>query len=481
MPWKPIPFWNEQESGYEELSGASPIAMNVVKEPKGAVRRRPGLRAASGATSSVIDSNGLSGIYAALNGKLYAVGGVPGNRAIYEVGPSGATNLSLYPTTGYLTGTSRPTFAETEMLIVVAAGRDMHKIEKAAPVCTRLGGSPPFASHVVANASRLLANDTAVLTSRISVSDVATGTVTYAGHETWTFGVGDASFFTAESRPDKVVALVDSTNEIFVFGETSLQTWGPDPSLVYAPHSTLEVGCAAPYSIIKADETLAWLDDQRRFVMSEGRSLKVISEPIADTLLGIGTISDCFGFRVHRGFLDAMVWVFPTDGRTFVFQKGAGWGQWSGWSDALGTWTPTTITGFTQRTGYPENLVCTSAGTILAFDMDTPTDGGARVVARVETGYLNQSTDLRKHCQCVRLVFRRDTFPGSPGQVGYLGFRDSPSEEWRRVPVELQEGQSVVELRSLGVYRRRQWFFEFSGTTEVVLAGATEEYEVSDQ
>jgi hypothetical protein len=136
--------------------------MNVVIDSRGAIRRRPGISTYSGAPSTVIDGEGIHGLHATqdgnLPGKLYAVAAPQVSRPFYLLAAGGATDLSLVPM-GWLAGSSRPIFAETEQLLVIATGAELQKIDRDTNLSERLGGDPPLASHVVANSSRLLAND----------------------------------------------------------------------------------------------------------------------------------------------------------------------------------------------------------------------------------------------------------------------------------------------------------------------------------
>lgn len=479
-----IPFANVQMSGFEELAGASPVAMNVVVDGGGTVYRRPGIRAYSGAPSTVIDANGLANIFATTGGKLFAVGASGAERPIYAVTAGGAAALGGGIAPSGLRGTSRPVFAETDMLLVIAGGKDIEKVELATDTASRLGGSPPLASHVVANASRLLANDTAIDRGAVRFSDVAGGDVSFAGHEVWNYGgFGTSGYFIAEGRPDDVQALLENTNEVLVPGQTTSQVFRPDPTLTYAPVGTTELGLSAPYSAIKVDANFAWLDNFLRFVMTDGRSFKEISAPIARTLDDMSTTSDCFGYRMMLGPLDIMVWTFPSEGRTFAFQKEAGWGQWSGWNDSAATWAPFSVTGSTMTTDG-RVVVCTSTGKVGELSLDAVTDFGTRINAYVETGYLNRDTDGFKDCECVRLTFRRGVTSAATGPVAFLQFRDRPGAWSDAIPVDLGasgDTEPVVEIRSLGTYRRRQWRFTFSDTSiALALVSAVEEFSQGD-
>lgn len=481
MPSKPIPFGNDQQSAFDELSGASPSSINVVTDAKGVVRRRPGIATYSEAPA-VVDAGGneISSVYVTAGGVLYAVAEGALERPIYRVGAGSAVKLGGGLAHRGVLGTGRPVVAETEMLLVLAGGEQMEKLVLSTGATSRLGGvGQPTASHVIANASRLLANQLDTYRSRVHWSDIATGDITYAGHEVWSYGVGTAGFFTQEARPDPVVALGENTNEVWVWGSQTLQVWAPDPGATYAPVAVIEHGCAAAHSVIKIDGQFAWLDDRRRFVLSNGRSLDPISAPIQWQLNAIVDPSDCYGYRVITGRSEVMVWSFPSDGRTFAFQKGSGWGQWQGRS--AGAWRAFGVTAHHLRRDTNVNVVGTPDGIVAKLDDTAGDDLGTAIVASVTTGFIDRETDNRKHCQGIRVVMRRDYHLGADGKL-LVSWRDGPGDPWEP-PLEVSlgsEADPVVEFNSLGVYRHRQWRFRFSGSGVFTLAGVSERYEVQE-
>jgi len=295
MPSAPIPFVNQQATGLDPLGGAPGVAVNVMVDQAGTIRRRPGLAAAPGITSAVVDATGITGLYATVNGALYAVGNTPFFRQIYAVGPVFAPALGAPLSDATLAGSGRPIFAETQLLLAIAGGDAMQKIVLSSNASARLLGSPPLATHVAASSSRLLGNiattsSTADLDkSVVRFSGIANGNTTYAGMEVWTEGTvfGAAGHFSAEANPDAVLAVWENTNEVFCFGTKSLQVFSPDPFVSdtgipagWSPSVTRELGNSAPYSVIKANQQFAWCDDLRRFVISDARSESVISDPI---------------------------------------------------------------------------------------------------------------------------------------------------------------------------------------------------------
>lgn len=477
MPTEPIYFGPAQESGAERLSGAMPVAINVVVDGRGVVRRRPCIAARTGIYSGVVNAEGVRGLHVTEGGRVYAVGG----STVYRLAAANAQTLGGVEAD--LVGDLRPTFAETEALLVIAAGNRIQKIDLATGQSSRLGGDPPYSSHVVANSLALLGNDLVVDRSKIRYSDISQGTLDYSGHESWTFGgVGLSGFFTAEARPDPVVAIGENTNEVFVWGTSNVQVFAPDQGS-WAPVGTREYGCSAPYSIIKSDQDFAWLDHRRRFVISDGRTHKVLSEEIQPSLDDMADVSDCYGYRVRTGPVDALVWTFPTDGRTFAYQQGGGWAQWQGGFTA-GPPGPFTVLSHHHDRLTNANLVGTTDGKVGELVMGRSSDFTEQVAASVTTGYLDRKTSARKWCQCVRLTLRRGTSSSSSDTVGLLSYSDAPGSWSAPMPVSFGvsgDTTTEVEFRSLGVYRRRAWRFEFSGSVDLSLVRVAEEFTVLSQ
>lgn len=481
MPQADIVFGPFQEGSYDELGGASPRAINVVVDAKGVVSKRPGVASYDVAPSGVVDADGITGLYADNTGQLFAVGGTPGARHIYKILNGTALDLSTGPNST-LRGTTRPTFAETEVFLVLAGGQDIQKVRLTTLESSRLGGSPPLASHVVANSSRLLANDVLLDKTKVRFSGISQGTVVTTGHETWdnTGLTEDGGFFTAEARPDPVVAVWENTNEVFVWGTDNLQIFQPDlPPAIFSPSVTRESGLLAPFSVIKKGQDFFWLDQHRRFVYSDGRSFQNLEGPIKRQLDALSNPSDCFGYRVFAGHIDCLVWTFPTDGRTFVYQLDGGWSEWFGWDDGSANFKAFIVNAHHLRRDGGLNVVGTSDGRIGRLDLGTPTDRSERIVAYVESGFINRDTDNNKRCRSLTIALRRGG--AATASLCKVEWRDNTGA-WNG-PLFVDTGTTgdddcIRQLFSLGTYRRRQWRFTFSDDVNLSLLKVTETFDV---
>lgn len=484
MPTEAIPFGPNQQSGLEPLSATIHLAVNVVIDATGAVRRRPGISRYEEAPAGPVDPDGIDGMHVTVSGKVYLAGGSAPSRKLYRVAGGMAADLSG-SNEGLLIGEGRPVWAETEAMVAVTAGSLPQKILLDTDESSRLGGGPPVCSHIIANTGRLLANNVLTNLNRINFSDIAAGSAT-AGHETWlSDGVNDAGNYTGGSRPDPVLALREKGDEVFMFGRTFMQVHTPTPDGpdAYGTLTANEAGCGAPYSVVRADNSFLWLDHRRRFVSSDGREVAIISGPIQKTLDDMERVSDAFGYRLVLGPVDVCVWTFPADGRSFAYANG-GWSQWTSWNEVSATFARLEVTSAVVHPVTGQNILGMADGRVGLFDHHTQTDFAKTIPVRAFTGYLNHGTDRIKHALGVTLCFRRGATTTGPEPTVILSWRDDEGEWSPGVEVGLGEPgdtHPVVVLRSLGTYRRRQWRLDFDGHSEFCLVAASEEFELEEE
>lgn len=459
----PVSFGNFQESGDQELGGASPLAINVLADGKGVVRRRPGITQTGGLLVAAPFAGPVLGV-AIFENELYFVAA---NRGVYKhTGFFGSTYMGML-----LGGTERPTFAVTQFRLVIAGGGSPLQVTSGALVATLLGGSPPPASQVVALASRLFMND---LTDASTAGRIRFSRTGNAGEEVW----DPLDFVSTEARPDDLVALRENANELFAFGTSTLQSFSPDPTTILAPGRAMNRGIAAGASIIAKNDTFAWMDEQKQMVVSDGRSVQVVSDAIAGTLDGIDTVSDAVGFWLNMDQFSVLCWNFPTDGRAFALQERGGWSQFQGWSRAIPGYIAMPIAAHCYWPERDLHVVGLTSGAIMTLDAGEFTDNGDIIKAEVRTGFLNRGTDAPKSCDMIRLTFKRGVDAGGTTEpIALLSWRDDTGAFCTPVSIGLgtiPDRIFTVELRGLGVYVARQWKLEYTDNTELILARAEE-------
>ncbi len=479
---QPIPFGTGEAAGLDPLSGLQPLLRNFLVDAAQAMHQRPGIRdwedfpAASATGSPVI------GIFQwDLTGWVVFV---CEDRTIWAVqAPGLVVQLSTADPLTQLDGTGRPIFAYDQDRMVITGGGAIQQI---LPIGTssRLNaaalspsGSPLTATHIAYAAQRFIVN----------VND-RSGTLQWTppgpgSHTSWPL-VGPY-WSEAEAAPDPVIAVWANTNEVFAFGTETTQVYSPDPSIAFTVAASLQTGCGAAYSVIELEDgSFAWLDNQRRFVLSNGRGQQVISSPTMDAeIKRLEDIADCWSANVMIGSWDLLLWVFHVEQRAFWFDRGTKkWGEWSS-LDSNGELQPWIAQCHYYWNERNVHLVGLADGRIAELTFEAHTDDVYPLAAESETGFQDRGTFVRKLCQRVQLQLRRgETVPPDVAPVVELRYRDDLGN-WKqalRFSMGAAEYQPIVDAWSLGMYRQRQWKLSYSGGGSFTLAGATETFTTGD-
>jgi hypothetical protein len=213
--------------------------------------------------------------------------------------------------------------------------------------------------------------------------------------------------------------------------------------------------------------------------VTDGRSYTDISRTITKTLRELD-LASAWGFRMRMGRFDCLVWMFPTDGYGLIWD--ATTGNWSEWRQNGGTLTVTSAYNWAEEGLF---LVGLSDGSIAQLDEATTTDLGAPIPVELVSGFVSHGSQAQKHCRTAMFQFKR-TFaaipavsPGlSPSGHVRISYRDD-QRNWKILKdVELStEPSPCIQIRSVGVYRTRQWRVQYTGQDELQLVSAQEEFE----
>lgn len=446
----------------DDTSSATSKLVNWQPDVAGVQRIRPAL--VSYPTTG-LGTAPLIGLY---RWKTWIVG-VDSDRLIYALSdstPTVWTALSSGVATTKLDKAGIPVFAESPSFLYIAGGG---KIQKWTGVglTARLGGSSPNTTHIANLGQRLIALD---LTNpgRYLYSDLGEG-----NDSTW----GALSFISAESRPDGLVALAENTAELALFGTSTLEIHGisTDPLTPFQRINTLNIGCSAAHSIVRFDNSYFMLDDKRRFVQTDGRDFQDKGQAIQRDLRDLGTVSDAFGYREDTDRNGCLVWVFPTEGRTWAYDYNA-----SKWSERA------TYDGVSANAAWPvathafwdaQNInIVGASGTAGLYQLNTDVrqDLGGTILAELVTGWQDFGTDYWKRSARVRVVMRRGTTPLSATSSQLEVAVEDDAKGWSDFKV-IDLGQpydtlSSIDLRFGGVFRRRRYWLRYSGTDNVSIA-----------
>jgi len=152
--------------------------------------------------------------------------------------------------------------------------------------------------------------------------------------EPYSIVIDALNFYTAESSPDNISALVVNHSEVWLFGPNSVETWvltgdNTDP-FARIQGGQMETGIDAPSSLSKMDNTIYWLggDDRGRGIVLKAagysQAQRVSNHAIEFAIASYGTTSDAISFSYQQEGHTFYVLSFPSANKTWCFDASTG-------------------------------------------------------------------------------------------------------------------------------------------------------------
>lgn len=280
----------------------------------------------------------------------------------------------------------------------------------------------------------------------------------------------------AESSPDGIQRVIADHGELNVLGVVSTEYWVTTPAVDFAlqpiKSAAAEWGCAAPWSVCKANDTLTFLaknsDGQVSVVRLSGHTPQVISTPDLDAIINAyATVSDATALAYRVGGHPFYQINFPTADASWLF-------------DALSNrWTAIKSYGMGRHRGeigiqYLERTIVSDAenGRLYRLNSQTYTENGESIEAELISETIRAPDGERFPVDCLRLDMETGiglaTGQGSVPQVMLQISRDGGNtwgaEMWASAG-KIGKYKTVVEWRRLGTSDR--WTFKIRVTDPV--------------
>lgn len=441
----------------------APVLKNILVNEGGHNIDRPGL-----STFTTIGSSPVIGQkYFKLAEKIVAV---TEDRQIFSINSTGT--VAQISGTNNLGGTNRPVFEEDGTYLAIAGG--------GAPQRWPGSGNTELMPGSPENTNFISYLDGYWLSHLIGDQEIRWAGPTAATRATW----NTADFFQAEGLPDTMVSQAVNLRQFFAFGETSVeifQNYG-DSSVPFRRSFFFDKGVAAPYSVVKADNTLFWLDSLRRFVRLESNTPTQKSGAIQKTIDRLSTVSDCWGANIKIDSYDLIAWTFPTEGRTFVLNILSGeWDEWDGFENGQSQIIP--MHSYTFSDDWNSHFVGDpGTGVIYKLGFDYKTDASRNMRRLRRTGKVNHGTYSRKRSNYYLIDVKQGV--GTNGQTEpTFQIRVNDDDNGWTDPVDVPLGfpgneQEPIRVSELGgIYRTRQMEISFTGGSEFLLRGIQEDVE----
>ena len=462
----PVPINDGQVSGVDDLGSAPSSVVNWEADEAGINRPRPPLNThtVTGLPASAVIGTTW------WNGYLIIV---TADRYIYTIAdalPTVAIARSTSTTTTQVEGSqTRVTFAHGASYVYIAGGGRIQRWGPSIVTAERLTSSP-YCTHVAAIGNYLVANDLDA-TDRFRWSDIGEG-----AWSTWPA----ANFTVPDARPDPVVSVFENANELYIFGDETCQVYalGSDPTLPFETVSTTNTGIGASYAAARLDERFAFMDDKRRIVVGDGRSVQVISDAIQKTLRDLTTVSDCWMYREERGQHSYVVARFPTEARTFAYHlKAQRWHELKKYTAPFQGDFPVSSYTYWPRHNYHMFGTTSASGGLYRYG--TGQELSSPLVCERVTGWQDFGTGDRKQSNEIRIVMRRGT-AAQGATPGALEVRrqcdDGPWSEWQQVSVGVPSDYAQVKRVFMRrIFRRCRYHLRFSTTEDTSIVSLSDD------
>jgi len=135
-------------------------------------------------------------------------------------------------------------------------------------------------------------------------------------------------FASTEASPDGLVAVLSNFREVWAFGTNSIEVWSDtgavDFPLQRIPGAFNELGCAAPYSVAKMDNSIFWLGRDRRgqgivYRANGYAGQRVSTHAVEWQIQQYTDLSDAIGYTYQQDGHSFYVLIFPTANTTWVY------------------------------------------------------------------------------------------------------------------------------------------------------------------
>lgn len=199
------------------------------------------------------------------------------------------------------------------------------------------------------------------------------------------FQIDPLDFASAEGSPDGVVGVFVDHRECWVFGTDSTEVWynagGADFPLSPIQGAFNEIGCVAPHSIAKMDNTVFWLG-------ADARGQGVIYRAVGYNAQRVSTHAIEWRIQNYLDMTDAVAYTYQQDGHSFYVISFPSADETWAFDAATGAWH--------QRSSYSARA--TSEG---GFDPDAFEDTAFYTASFVNPSSTSGSFSRhRSNCQC---------------------------------------------------------------------------------
>lgn len=298
-------------------------------------------------------------------------------------------------------------------------------------------------------------------------------------------------FASAESAPDDIVRVFVDHRELWLFGESSIEVWynsgAADFPFERISGALMERGCAAKWSVAKADNSVFWLGDDLIVYRAAGyQPQRISTHAIEYAIKGYSDVSDAFAYSYADEGHTFYALTFPTGKATWVFDASTGlWHERSYYISATGTHTRHRANCYAKA--YGKHIVGDyEDGSLYELDLDTYADAGD-TIQRIADSPPIHSENLAVFMGKLQvdvesgagLTSGQGEDPQAMLQWSDDGGRTWGNEHWRSMG-RIGEYLRRVIWRRLGRFRTRIFRLTITDPIKIAIIGAFADMERGD-
>lgn len=292
-------------------------------------------------------------------------------------------------------------------------------------------------------------------------------------------------YFSAIGNSDNVTALLVHNREIFCLGPQTIEIWENDGVTPFSRISGgfIETGVIAPYSVVKTENGIFWLNHNKKFVEFNTREIKYISSGYDKDIQSFDTVDDCVGMRIEIEGQPFLLFTFPSERRTLVYNYLQE--EWMEWSKFV-TATNSRVEWLGQSYAYAPQLGTHFVGDntnskLLEMSPGAFSDNGDSIVLERVTGHLDFGSAKRKRAKYLYIRVKRGGGEISPTTPQLMVRWKDNNRHWsQEYYFDLgASGETEISRRILsrGIFNTRQYEFKVSDNVPVSFISAKLEIE----
>lgn len=388
---------------------------------------------------------------------------------VFKITDGFGTTVELLGSTALRTN-APATFASDATRVVIANGAQMVHTDLATLTTMADADAPTDVSHVASLDQYILANDS------------GSGVVKFSDLNDLT-GWQALSFFSAESRPDDVVAIAEGFREIITLGRETVEFWINDGQTPFSriQGSAQPFGTVAPNSLALVGSTWMWLDHNRRFATMQGRQVVNVSSPYDRVIQRYQAVDNAIGYALSVEGMPLYALNFPTAGETLVYNyRSQQWHKWGYWNASDGIYERFRGESYCYARSFNAHLIGDRAnGKIYKALRDVYTDDGNPIRSLFRTGHISHGYGGDKQSAILRLHCKRGVATSAVANPQIMmrrrvNNRAAFSNERRKSLGAVGKSYPFIDWGPNGVYKTCQYEFVHTDATDLVIMGAQE-------